>query len=828
MNKAAVHVFGIVCFLFSLHLNAQVKNLQGEVLDKQSEEPIPFAAIKFLHQGSGVLTDSLGRFTLEMKNWPVGDTLQISSVGYTPLNIPIASLRDSSFLTVHITVLPPQHEVVVKTKYNRALWFWRKIIQHKPQNDKHHFDNYGYEVYNKLELDLDNLNKEKLTKNPFLKPLTFVLDYADSTSEKRPYLPVYLTESLSDFYFQRDPRKTREVIKATITNGIDNESVIKQLGTTYQNVDVYNNSIPVFDKMYVGPLSDNADNFYNFKLLDTQYLAGKRLVHFAFTPKHPGGDMFTGDCWVHDTSFSIQKITLRPALDANLNYITGLTIIQEFKLIYDTVWFLYKDKFVADIAPTGKAHLSFKARKTATYKDVLLNSDYVAANLDSNKSNEEILLRANVLNHPDSFWIQRRHEPLNKDEQTVYKVLDTLEKNKTYIQYRNTLNFLTTGTKDIGNVRIGPWYNWITGNNWEGTRLRFDLATNRKFNDHIYLHGYLAYGFKDDKVKGKAEVKYQFSRVPWRYINLSYKNDLDNGQVYYDQLGTDNIIAFFFRKPGIENKYQQINEKRLEYYTETHNGFGFGLTGSSRQYTALLNLPGEELFPVKQGKPFNTFETILRLRYAYQERTIDENFSRISFGSEFPIVELRYTHGWPGVFNSAYKYDKLDLSVSDYLSVAPYGSLYYNFFAGRAFGTEPYQMLDIPPGNDWYVYSKYSFNLMTRFEYLTDRYAGFNLEHNIGSGLFRYVKLTRKLKFRQFWEAKGVIGHISEANKQLNFVGEEPFKSLDNKMYMEVGTGVDNILKFFRVDFIWRILPQPLPENHVERFGVFVGARVSL
>ena len=116
---------------------------------------------------------------------------------------------------------------------------------------------------------------------------------------------------------------------------------------------------------------------------------------------------------------------------------------------------------------------------------------------------------------------------------------------------------------------------------------------------------------------------------------------------------------------------------------------------------------------------------------------------------------------FPGVFNSSYKYDKVDISVSDYLNIAPYGTLYYNFFAGKVFGTLPYQLLDIQPGNNWYYYSKYSFNLMNRFEYLTDRYAGFNIEHNIGSGLFRYTKFTRKLKFRQFWEVKGVMGDLA-------------------------------------------------------------------
>ena len=476
MQKFLLKALTLTLFYFPLWAQSQTKTVKGEVLDKQSDEPIPFVSIRFLLRGGGELTDSLGHFSISLNNISSKDTLQITSVGYTPLQIPVTDLKDSLFITVQLVLLPPKHEIVIKTKYSRALWFWRKIIAHKPENDRSKFDNFGYEVYNKLELDLNNINKEKLGKNFILKPLRFVLDYVDSTSEKEPYLPVYLTETLSDYYYQRDPRKTREVIKATITNGIDNESYIKQLGTTYQNVNVYDNSIPVFDKKYVGPFSDNADDFYNFKLLDTQYLAGRRLVHFAFTPKRPGGDLFTGDCWVHDTSFSIQKIMLRPSEDANLNFISGLTLIQEFKPLSDSIWFLYKDKFVADVTPIGKNRIGFKARKTATYKNVLINSDVVIANLDSNKSNEDILLKKDAQNKPDSFWIQKRHEPLNSNEQTVYKVLDTLEKNKTYRFYRDGLNFLTTGTYDIGNIRIGPWYYWLTGNSYEGTRVRFDIA----------------------------------------------------------------------------------------------------------------------------------------------------------------------------------------------------------------------------------------------------------------------------------------------------------------------------------------------------------------
>ncbi|MCP2937362.1 hypothetical protein NK983_32185, partial [Salmonella enterica subsp. enterica serovar Typhimurium] len=83
-----------------------------------------------------------------------------------------------------------------------------------------------------------------------------------------------------------------------------------------------------------------------------------------------------------------------------------------------------------------------------------------------------------------------------------------------------------------------------------------------------------------------------------------------------------------------------------------------------------------------------------------------------------------------------------------YSKIAPYGSIYYNIFGGKTYGTLPFVLLDVAPGNEIYYYNRYAFNLMNRFEYLHDRYAGINFEHNIGNGLFRFVSLTRKLKFR--------------------------------------------------------------------------------
>lgn len=243
-----------------------------------------------------------------------------------------------------------------------------------------------------------------------------------------------------------------------------------------------------------------------------------------------------------------------------------------------------------------------------------------------------------------------------------------------------------------------------------------------------------------------------------------------------------------------------------------------------------MNLPPKELFEGNGGKgeALNNFELGVRLRFGYNERFLESNFNRFSLGSPYPIVEFLYARGIPGVFNSNYKYDKFYLSVSDYMKIAPYGTLYYNVFGGKVTGTLPYMMLNVIPGNEIYYYNKYAFNLMQRWEYIGDKYAGFNVEHNIGNGLFKYIPITRKLKFRQFWSAKAITTNISDANKELNFNNPyNNFKDLDGNLYMELGTGVDNIFKVFRLDFVWRVLPRPLPVDRVSRFGIFGSFRLA-
>ncbi|MDQ3683117.1 MAG: DUF5686 and carboxypeptidase regulatory-like domain-containing protein, partial [Bacteroidota bacterium] len=420
--------FLFIIFSFSLaDLQAQTKFLQGVVKDNHSGETIPFASLSFKKSGNGKLSDSSGSFLFYLIPG-LTDTLEITNVGYAPYKVFIsyAALKtDTTNLIINLLAGKMNIGVVVKAKGNRGLYMWRQIVKYKPQNNRYRFNNFSYQLYNKLELDFKNVNKEKLSKLKLLRPFDFILDNID-TLEGVPFLPVYITESISDYYYQQSPLRRREVFKAVKTIGMDNESVTKLLGGMDQIVNIYNNFIPVFDKQFVSPISDNGDNYYNYKIADTQYVAGRRLIHFLFSAKRKGENTFEGDCWIHDSTYAVQKMNLRLSKEANINFVDRLSLIQEYSLVRDSVWFLAKDKFVVDISPFGKSKFAFIGKKTTTYQQVVINNVSVEEELKKNKVKEEVILPPEAKEREKEYWTIHRPESLNKNEAGIYNMIDTL------------------------------------------------------------------------------------------------------------------------------------------------------------------------------------------------------------------------------------------------------------------------------------------------------------------------------------------------------------------------------------------------------------------
>ncbi len=822
MNRPLKILFLLTFLLQGLVAFSQ-KTLRGLVKDAHSEEAIPFASVTFKNTNMGAITDSAGRFAFSIDNWP-SDTLEISYVGYEPFFLKLEN--DKSEFEVIIPMERATGDVViVKSKIDKGLWLWKKIVEHKPENNRYKFNNFSYELYNKLEVDLKNFGSlQKITKIKPLRPINELIKQNIDSSEGIRILPTYLTEAISNYYYQKKPLKRREEIVGANTNGIKNESMVKFLGGMDQVINVYNNFINVFNKEFVSPISDNGDFYYKYTVADTQYLGGERYFHLLFRPRRKGMNTFEGDCWVHSGSYAIQKMNLVLDKSADVNFMERLSYIQEYTRLADSNWFVSREKLVIDVAPVGNKTPGIIGRKTSTYRNIVVNDSSVIKKLMLNKAQEEIITLPEAQGKDNAYWDVARHEELSKTERNIIKMIDTIMNAPVYQKLTRQLEFMGTGYFDVGNVRLGSAYNWFSGNAREGFRMRFDVASNKHFNRKLMYHTYLAYGFTDQKMKGMGELFYLPKKDPRQYWSLSYKNDLDFGQRYYGEISSDNIFSFAVRKPNVPMKFINLEESSFEFFNELPVGFSVKAAVSNKSYTPLANLLPADSFSTGMKRLTST-EFSVKLRFAFLEKFIESNFYRASLGSPYPIAEASYTRGVSGILNSRYNYSKILFAVSDYIKTPPFGNISFQVYAGKTFGTVPYTFLDVAPGNELYYYNKYAFNTMLRYQYVHDRFAGINYEHNIGNGIF---KIAPRLKFRQFYTVKTLWGSLSDANKTLNFKPGSNFLSLDGKTYLELGTGVDNILRVLRVDFIWRVLPeqQPSPAS-VNNFGIFGSIRLN-
>ena len=122
--------------------------------------------------------------------------------------------------------------------------------------------------------------------------------------------------------------------------------------------------------------------------------------------------------------------------------------------------------------------------------------------------------------------------------------------------------------------------------------------------------------------------------------------------------------------------------------------------------------------------------------------------------------------------------------------------------AGKIWGTIPYPLLEVHKGNETYTYSSSLYNQMDYFEFVSDEFASASVIHHFGGIILDRFPLLRKLKWREVAQAKVLLGRVGDANRNI-MVDPTAFQSLE-KPYVEGGVGIENILKFGRVDVIKR------------------------
>jgi hypothetical protein len=414
-----------------------------------------------------------------------------------------------------------------------------------------------------------------------------------------------------------------------------------------------------------------------------------------------------------------------------------------------------------------------------------------------------------VYNKSDEYWRENRYEKLTKDEMGVYKMLDTLQTVKKFQQIYNLVQILGSGYVEVGHFDYGPIFSSFGFNEVEGVRLRTGGRTYFGPNDTWRLQGYTAYGFKDDKFKYGLSGKWMVDKK--RRVILSGGNRRDVEQIGASLTTTNDVLGRSFASSsvfssGSNGKLTNINLTNVGVEMEPiknltlQTGFSYRTLEAASDSFSLDYYTDAARTMTKSG--VKQSEVNFQVEYTPNRKTIGYGVERDNVDSPFSRFYLNYSHGFKGLLDSDFQYEKIQFYYKQPIIIGPLGRTNIIMEVGKTFGTIPLGLMSVIPGNQTYFTIENTFSNLNFYEFVTDQYATLEWNHNFSGRLFARIPFMRKLNWREIIGVKGVYGTISDANRAINASGLQ-YNAPEN-VYWEYSAGIGNIFKVLRIDFAWR------------------------
>ncbi|MDB5133089.1 MAG: hypothetical protein JWR02_2838 [Mucilaginibacter sp.] len=835
-------LFFLAFFLFVTSLLfAQPTTVSGTVTDAHNKQPLPFVVVSFTGSTISVNTDNEGKFVLTSPQ--AYSHIKASFLGYKDAGITITPGKEQTLDIMLVPASTQLNEVVVKSgkkpkyrnKDNPAVELIKMVIQNKEKNRPESYAYVEYEEYDKMQFSLIDVSPG-LSNKKFFRKYKFVLDNRDSTTlPGKSLLPVYVGETLSQYYYRKNPEKEKTITlgqKAVNVGGaVDNEGLSRNFRHLYYKVDIYSNSIFLMTNNFLSPIANSAPTFYKFFITDTIVVNNKKLVELSFTPRNTADMLFEGKIYITlDGNYAVQKAELTINKHINLNFVNSMQVNQEFEQNPDGRYHLSKSTMLANFGLTTNKKGSLYGIRTITYKNYIVNKPHP----DATYAGSGEVVSDSSKNRSARFWAENRLDTLTTAESKAYKNIDSLRNMPSFKRTLDIATFLITGYKNFNTFEIGPANTFYSFNPVEGSKVRLGGRTTPEFSKRYYFETYGAYGFKDQRFKYLLSATYSINdksiyQFPRNYIKASVQSDtkIPGSSLQY----VDEANFFLSFKRGTNDKYLYDNSYRLDYIHEYENHFSYTF-----ELNRLTQAPAGSLYFINTDNNginhhingLTTAEFSVGLRYAPHEEFYQGKDSRAAIPGKYPVFSLDYDAGLKDILGGQYNFQKLHARIDKRMYFSQLGWADVTFEAGHTFGQVPYPLLNIFHANQTYAYDIYSYNLMNFLEFVSDRYESLNIDQHFNGFFFNKIPLFKKLKWREVASVKAIYGGLSDNNNPalhpslyqlpVTATGQPITYALGRTPYIEGSIGIENIFKFVRVDLVRRFTYLDHPE--VAKWGI--------
>lgn len=831
--------FMTLCVAFSQNMP-----IKGVITDSITGEKLAYVSILLEGTTIGTTTTDNGTFALNVPS--KRSVLLISYLGYAEKRIDIIPGRTNnlkiqlapSSISLHEVVIKPKKEKYTK-KENPAVLFIRKAIEARENSDPKNHEFFSYNRYESIVLAINQYTPKNT--NPDSK-FGFLSEFVDTVGFNNTVLPLSEKEKYETVYYRKSPRAEKRIIQGLKANGIDEmftqDGMQQILNEVFREVDLFQNDIPLFLNRFVSPLSSIGPNFYKYYLLDTLEFNNQKCVDLGFVPFNSESFGFTGHLYITlDSTYFVQHAILNVPKDINLNFVNQMRIEQSFERREDGTRIITKDDISAVLSLTSEQK-GIYARRLNFYTNYSFEAP-------SDLSVFEVLGSALTVKDasvkPDDFWQEARPVELNqKNQNRVATLMKRLREVPLFYVAEKVVSALVAGyipthiDPKKSKFEFGPMNTMISSNAIEGTRLRLGGTTMTAFSKRFFLDGYVAYGTKDKEWKYDIIGEYSFvdkkefrKEFPVHSLRFEYLYDINQLGQHYLYTNKDNMFLAFKRQKDDRATY--LRNAELTYTREYYNNLSYKIIlRNKKEYStpyAEFNQLGVDggITPLADYK---MSELEIGFRYAPNEKFYESRNYRYPITFDAPVFSFSHIIARKGVLGSDYTYNRTDFAIQKRFWLSAFGYMDIIGKVGKVWNKVPYPLLILPNANLSYTIQPESYTNMNAIEFINDEYISWDFAYYANGLILNRIPLLKKLKLREVFSFRGLYGNLTDKNNPWKegerlFAFPERSHIMGRDPYLEAGVGVENILKFFRLDYVWRMtyLDNPGIDKHGLRFS---------
>ena len=843
-----------------MNVSAQI---YGVVTDEETGDPLPYLNVYYDGKGVGTVTNFDGEYKIAQKP---GSKLTFSMVGYATQVVKVSERTRK----INVKMRPQMlSEVVVrkkKQKYSRknnpAVEMMKKVINAKKVNDLSVNDYYHYDKYQKITFSLNEVSMDSTRESNLFKKYPFFRDQVEVCDVTgKNILPLSVDETVSEKVYRKDPHSEKTIIKGLNSSGVNElfntgDMLSTVLKDVFQDINIYEDRFRFLQYPFDSPVSKSGLGFYRYFIMDTLQVQRDKCFHLSFVPNNSQDFGFTGHLYIlADSTFRVKKCVLNLPKKSDINFVDHMIIEQEFEELDSGEWVLKRDDMLCEMSYMKKLLGSMQVRRTTRYSN--FGFEEVSDRIFKRKGDE--IKDVNAMMRGDNFWEEFRPTQLTESESKMDVFVQNLSKIKgfKYIIFGAKAlieNFVETGSKDHpSKVDIGPINTIISKNYIDGVRLRASAQTTANLHPHLFLKGYYAYGFKDQRSKYMGEVEYSFNKK--EYLPREYPKNSFTFTYQYDNMlptdkfmGTDKDNMFTAFKFTEVDQYNYERTASLKYEFESHVGlktmvslkhanyepcgklFYRTMEGQQKYLQSLKPNEKEGMFSPYNVKDFSTAEATFSLRYAPGETFVNTKQRRLPVNLDAPVLTLQHTVGVKGFLNSDYNYNLTEASIYKRFWLASWGNIDTQLKGGIQWNKVPFPLLIMPAANLSYIIQDHTFSLINNMEFLNDRYASLDVSWNLQGKIFNRIPLLKRLKWREYIGVKCLWGKLTDKNNPLlqqnanddmlmmfpghydaNGYNQSSYVMDPKKPYVELSAGIHNIFKLLHVEYVHRMNYNELP-----------------